>query len=311
MPDSGAPQGLHVEGTTLRLDGQPYYFQGLSFFNALYNPTFNRSHDDRRFWLRKFRDNGVNALRVFLQWDMVPEFNSVDATPDTTLYTPEGALRDDVFERIEALMAACDEVGTVLEAVCFKGMGRPTLAPAALERAVAETARHLRPHRRLLLQIWNEDSRDALNLYRVAKGEDPDRLVTNSPGGANVLGDDEQNRTLDLLTPHTIRYQSQCFWEEAPRQVASLLERFGKPVIDDEPARNGPRQYGGVEGGTRPEHHIEQIRRVRELGGYNVYHHDMFQWPGSAMTPPTGIPDPDFSPFHRQVFDYLREQPTW
>jgi hypothetical protein len=220
-------------------------------------------------------------------------------------------VRDDVFARLEALIRATEDLSMALETCLFMGMGRPTLRAPARERAVAGVARRLRPHRRLILQIWNEDSRDVIAHYETAKREDPNRIVTSSPGGSNTLGDDEQNRTLDLLTPHTVRRGVERFWEEAPRQIASLLERFGKPVIDDEPARNGPRQYGGREGGTRPEQHVEQVRRARAAGGYHIYHHDMFQWPGAQTTPPNGIPDPDFSPFHRRVFDYLRDHPTW
>jgi hypothetical protein len=38
----------------------------------------------------------------------------------------------------------------------------------------------------------------------------------------------------------------------------------------------------------------------------------MFQYGyGHELTPPSGIPDPDFSPFHRAVFDWLRDHPTW
>ena len=36
---------LSVEGTRLCLGGKPSPFRGLSFFNALFNPAFNR--DDR------------------------------------------------------------------------------------------------------------------------------------------------------------------------------------------------------------------------------------------------------------------------
>ena len=136
---------------------------------------------------------------------------------------------------------------------------------------------------------------------------DPHRLVTNAPGVSGVMGDDEQNRMLDPLTPHTDRRGSERYWETAAGRVASLRNRYGKPVIDDEPARNGPVQFGGIPGGTTPEQHIEQVRRVREAGGYHVYHHDMFQQPyGAAATPPSGLPDPDFSPVHRRVFDYVR-----
>lgn len=147
--------------------------------------------------------------------------------------------------------------------------------------------------------------------FEAIKGADPERIVTNSPGVANVLGDEAQNRLLDLLTPHTTRHGAD-FWQAAPRQVAALLETYQKPVIDDEPARAGVVQFGGIEGGTRPAQHIEQIRQVRAAGGYHTYHHDMFQTGyGHPAVPPAGLPDPDFSPFHRQVFDFLQEHSTW
>jgi hypothetical protein len=48
------------------------------------------------------------------------------------------------------------------------------------------------------------------------------------------------------------------------------------------------------------------------VGGYHVYHHDMFQYGYDApTTPPSGIPEPDWSPFHRQVFEYLRSTKAW
>ena len=137
---------------------------------------------------------------------------------------------------------------------------------------------------------------------------DPARLVTSSPGVANVLGDDAHNTAIDLLTPHTVRRSAgRPFWEVAPQQIAGLIERFRKPVLDDEPARNGPTQFGGIEGGTRPEWHIAAIEGTRAAGGYPIYHHDMFQYGyDSPLTPPSGIPEPDWSPFHRVVFDHLR-----
>jgi hypothetical protein len=93
----------------------------------------------------------------------------------------------------------------------------------------------------------------------------------------------------------------------APEQIRGLIDRFQKPVVDDEPARSGPTQFGGIEGGTRPEWHIAAIEGTRAAGGYSIYHHDMFQYGhDSPLTPPSGIPEPDWSPFHRVVFEHLR-----
>jgi hypothetical protein len=172
-------------------------------------------------------------------------------------------------------------------------------------------AERLLPYRNVILQIWNEDSTGVRDCYQAIKKVDDQRLVTNSPGFANDLGDDVQNQMLDLLTPHTVRRQAERFWQVAPRQIASLIETYQKPVIDDEPARTGIVKFGGIEGGTTPDQHIAQIVAVREVGGYHTYHHDMFQnGYGHPATPSHGIPDPDH-PFHRRVFAFLRQHRAW
>jgi hypothetical protein len=76
--------------------------------------------------------------------------------------------------------------------------------------------------------------------------------------------------------------------------------------VDDEPARNGPPQFGGPKEATSPYDHILQIQAVWQAGGHVVYHHDMFQMGrGHPTVPPTGIPDPEFNPYHRQVLEFL------
>jgi len=301
---------FEIEGTRLLLDGEPFYFQGLSFFNAVYNPNFNRSAGDRLTWLYKFKETGINALRIWCQWDFDRPF--VDVDPDHTMYTPEGEIRDEHFHTLAVIVEALDSLGMVAEVTLFSHEKQPNLPVPVQERGAGNVAQRLLPYRNLILQIWNEDSTEVTRYYEAVKAVDPERVVTNSPGGSNVLGDEYQNTMLDLLTPHTVRRGVDRFWEVAPQQIALLLEQFGKPVIDDEPARTGTVQFGGIEGGTRPEQHIEQIRRVRAAGGYHTYDHDMFQTGyGSPAIPPSGIPDPDFSPFHRQVFDYLRDHRRW
>ena len=37
-----------VSGTRILFDGQPFYYEGLSFFNALYNKAFNESDETRQ-----------------------------------------------------------------------------------------------------------------------------------------------------------------------------------------------------------------------------------------------------------------------
>jgi hypothetical protein len=310
MDTASKTQVLEIKGTRLLLDGEPFCFQGLSFFNAVYNPNFNRSVDERLEWLHKFKENGINALRVWCQWDFDRPF--VDVDPDHTMYTPEGEIRDEHFRTLAEIVETLDNLGMVAEVTLFSHEKQPNLPVHVQERGTRNVARKLLPYRNLILQLWNEDSTEVTQYFEAVKAVDPARIVTNSPGFSNVLGDERQNRMLDLLTPHTVRRGVDRFWEVAPQQIASLLTQFEKPVIDDEPARTGTVQFGGIEGGTRPEQHVEQIERVRAAGGYHTYHHDMFQTGyGSPAIPPSGIPDPDYSPFHRRVFDYLRDHRQW
>lgn len=296
---------LSILGTRLLLDGRPYLLQGLSFFNAIYNPAFNRTEDTRLEWLRRFREYGVNMLRIWCQWDYGRPY--IDLAPDHCVFDREGALREAHAQTLCAILDAAAGLELTVEVVLFCQEQRDNLTIEAQERAAANVAARLRPYRHIILQIWNEKSVEVVRHYRAIKAVDPERIVTNSPGVANILGDDEQNKQLDLLTPHTVRREQARFWEIGPQQIAGLIARFGKPVIDDEPARTGLAQFGGIPRGTEPWQHIEQIQRVRAAGGYHVYHHDMFQnGYGHPSTPPNGIPNPEF-PFHREVFAWLQQ----
>ena len=110
---------------------------------------------------------------------------------------------------------------------------------------------------------------------------------------------------MDFLSPHTSRHDDRQ-WEIAPKEIAYLIERYQKPVVDDEPARRGTPKFGGPKNPTSPYDHILRIYKVWEAGGYVIYHHDMFQTGyGTDAIPPSGIPDPDFSDYHKAVFAFL------
>ncbi|MDP2858703.1 MAG: hypothetical protein Q8P50_12095, partial [Bacillota bacterium] len=311
---------LGIRGTKLTLDGEPFFFQGLAFFNALHNPSFNRSEAERLQWLHKFKANGISCLRIWCQWDFPAPRIFTDVGPECSMYAPDGQVREHVFERLAALLEAADSLNMVVEVSMFAHEKIPYFLPIpAQERAVRELTERLRPYGNLFQQIWSEDNTEWQRYYDILKNTDPDRITTVAPGSTidrsrpfDHIGDDLMNKTLDVLTPHTLRTEAYPFWYIAPAQIEYLLDTYKKPVIDDSPARHGPRLYGGIEGGTTPQQHIEHIRRDRAVGGYHNYLHDMFQYGfGHELTPPSGIPDPDFSPFHREVFDYLRDHPTW
>ena len=304
-----ASHRLAVAGTTFTLDEKPFPYTGLSFFNAIYNPTFNSSSKERRKWLIKFQSYGINVLRIWCQWDNTRGF--VDAAPTNTLFETDGTLRPTPLATLKAILADADQLGICVEVVIFAQesyLEKIHLLPLADERAVAELARELLPFRNATFQIWNEHS-DArvLPLLKVIKDIDPQRVVSNSPGYGGDLGTDAENSALDYLTPHTTR--SGRYWEIAPQELTTLRAKFHKPVVDDEPARNGIAWNGGPETATSPYDHIVQILNAWRVGGYPTYHHDMFQTGyGTPAIPPSGIPDPEFNPYHRTVFDFLRRR---
>ncbi len=58
---------IEISGTSFTINGKPFEYTGVSFFNAIYNPTFNSSAAERSKWLAKFQEYGINVLRVWGQ----------------------------------------------------------------------------------------------------------------------------------------------------------------------------------------------------------------------------------------------------
>ena len=302
-----AQHTLSISGQRFLLNGDPFPYTAISFFNAIYNPTFNRDSEERKVWLAKFQKYGINVLRVWCQWDNKRGF--VDSGPGKTMYENDGTLRAANMATLKAIIADADSAGMIVQVVLFSqesyrdGM---RLGPEAADKAVAAMTRELRPHRNVVFQVWNEFSDRVLEHVKTIRANDPQRIVTNSPGFAGVLGEPTHNNALDYLTPHTTRQTVARTWEVAPKEIEYLLSRYRKPVVDDEPARNGTPNFGGPKVPTSPYDHILQIQRMWQLGAYICYHHDMFQTGyGTPACPPHGIPDPEFNPYHRQVLEFI------
>lgn len=299
---------LGIVGTRFVLDGKPFPYTGISFFNAIYNAEFNKSSGDRVAWLKKFQKYGINVLRIWAQWDNKRGF--VDSCPTCSLYFPDGTLRAEYVRRLKEILADTDREGMVVELTLFSQESwhdGVRLAPDAAARAIASLTQELKEHRNVAFQVWNEFSELVPEHVKTIKTHDPKRLVSNSPGVAGVIvGEPAQQRVLDYLTPHTSRQSAGKTWVIAPAEIKYLLERYQKPVVDDEPARNGTPKFGGPKEQTYPFDHILHIWEVWKVGGYITYHHDMFQMgAGSPSVPPSGIPDPEFNPYHRTVLEFI------
>ena len=61
------------------------------------------------------------------------------------------------------------------------------------EKGVSILARELKPSRNVIFQIWNEFDYRTVDYFEVVKSVDKERLVTNSPGYAGVLGSVREN----------------------------------------------------------------------------------------------------------------------
>lgn len=299
---------ITISNTSFYLDNQPFAFNGVSFFNAIYNPAFNKNSTDRKQWMEKFKKYGINVLRVWGQWDNKRGF--VDAGENSTLYFLDGRLRQENLNRLKEIIVDANALDMVIELVFFSHESLEAeirLGTKEADLAVAALTKELMPYRNVVFQIWNEHSDRVVEHYKSIKNLDENRLVTNSPGFGGDLGDHQQNSTLDFLTPHTSRQSSNYkHWELAPEEISYLLKRYNKPVVDDEPARNGTPQFGGPKDGSYPIDHILQIYRMWQEGAYIIYHHDMFQKGyGDPSIPPHGIPDPEFNPYHKAVFEFI------
>jgi len=301
---------LSIRGHRFYLNEEPFSFTGISFFNAIYNPEFSQDQGKRLAWMDKFKSYGINVFRIWAQWDNDRGF--ADACPTCTLYNQDGTLQVDHIGDLKNILRDAEAKGIVIELALFSHESLPTyeaLGNKNADNVIRLLSEELKPYRNMVFQIWNEHSDRVLEYMKIMKAVDPDRIVTNSPGFAGNLGDPKQNNALDFLSPHTSRQNVGKHWEVGPREIDYLLHRYQKPVVDDEPARNGTSNFGGPKSPTSPFDQIAQILAVWKVGGYVNYHHDMFQLGrDGASTPPSGIPDPEFNPYHLTVFKLLAQR---
>jgi hypothetical protein len=108
---------ITISKTSFHLNDQPFAFNGVSFFNAIYNPAFNKNSTDRKQWMGKFKKYGINVLRVWGQWDNKKGF--VDAGENNTLYFLDGRLRQESLNRLKEIIVDANALDMVIELVFF------------------------------------------------------------------------------------------------------------------------------------------------------------------------------------------------
>lgn len=305
-PRATGQNSIGTSGTHFTMDAKQFDFTGISFFNALYNDAFNSDERVQLDWLKKFKHYGISVIRIWAEWNN--DLGFVDTCDSCTLYDRNGDLQPMYLNRLKAILVNAASVDMAVELVLFSSESfDKKLSDAAADHAVQAVAQALKPYRNVVFQIWNERNYRTLDYYSLIKRYDPARLVSNSPGGGSDLGEDRENSVLDYLSPHTSRHGKH--WEIAAEEISGLLKKFNKPVVDDEPARNGTREFGGPEGDSYPYDHILHIYNIWKVGGEAIYHHDMFQTgSGSDAVPPHGIPDPEFSPYHHTVLQFVKHK---
>src|SRR5580692_10258257 len=100
MPLAGRTKHeITITGSCFLLDGAPFPYTGISFYNAIYNPSFNKSSQDRRQWMQKFQKYGINVLRIFSEWNMKEPW--IDTCPECSLFYSDGRLREPNVARLK------------------------------------------------------------------------------------------------------------------------------------------------------------------------------------------------------------------
>ena len=118
---------ITVSGTSFLVNGAPFPYAGIDFFNILFNPTFNQSSEERRKWIEKFQRYGINVFRVWGQWDSNRGF--ADSCPECSLYNPDGRLRMNHVERLKEILGDCGRMGWMVALSLFSLAQRDRYRP--------------------------------------------------------------------------------------------------------------------------------------------------------------------------------------
>jgi len=291
---------LGIEGTHFKLNGQPTFLLGISYYAALGAPkdSIRRDLDDMQRY-------GFNWLRVWATWDMFDH--------DVSAVGADGGPREPYLEKLKWLVGECDRRGLAVDVTLARSAKR-IAAIEAHQRAAEVIVSALKPHRNWYLDLANErDVRDARyvspaelkKLRELVRRLDPSRLVTASFGGHDLGEQDvrEALRTigLDFLSPHRPRTPGSPTQTEArTRECLALARKVERPVPvhHQEPFRRG---YGRWE--PTADDFLTDLRGAIAGGAAGWCFHN-----GAQRATPDSRPRRSFDMRLRRLFEQLDEQ---
>jgi hypothetical protein len=291
---------LGIEGTDFKLNGQPAFLLGISYYAALGAPK-----DSVRRDLDDMQRSGFNWLRVWATWDMFDH--------DVSAVGFDGGPRGPYLEKLKWLVAECDRRGLVVDVTLARSAKRIATIEAH-QRAVEVIVSALKPHRNWYLDLANErDVRDARyvspaelkKLRELVRRLDPSRLVTASFGGHDLSEQDVrealQTIGLDFLSPHRPRTPGSPAQTEArTRECLEWTSQFGRavPVHHQEPFRRGYGRWGPAAADF-----LTDLRGAVAGGAAGWCFHN-----GAQRTAPDSQPRRSFDMREQRLFEQLDAQ---
>ena len=161
---------ITIKGTGFEMNGKPFEYTGISFFNALYNTEFNKNHETRLKYIKSFKEHGINVLRIWCQWDNLSGY--IDSGKEKTLYNDNGSLKPELVSRLNEIITDANSEGVVVLLVLFARESWDVnirLSDKSTEKAVESITKEMLPHRNLIFQIWNEHNYRTANYFDIIK----------------------------------------------------------------------------------------------------------------------------------------------
>jgi hypothetical protein len=270
---------LTVDARRFLLDGRPFDMWGIRVASATQSDALAEHLIAQ---LDDYQRHGINTVSVYLM-------GSSGGYSDP--FSPDGASLDPAhLARLHRILRECDRRGmAVIAGIFYQRANPPSLRDwDAAKRAVRTVADALKPHRNVILNIANEQNSgnyaklpwervrnvdDLLDLVRIAKAADPNRLV--GAGGYDHPKNEAigKSPSVDVL----------LFDTAGPTPGSGeLYERFvkagvGKPIVNVETFGGWTRQFlpqGVFPDETKAAYRREVDHAARHDGLYLHFHNN-------------------------------------